>query len=175
MIEYIIIGGGILFGLIGFIIGIVLIARAYRESPSIAHYKRVVDILTLRKLWHKKSVPIPEDIITNTKTDHIKHYEDMRDKLTLRKKTELPGTKEEGSGLGLIGTIIGAFVVILIGISILPVITKQVQVVSNSVNSTENSQVANTVFGLVPVFFVIAIATAAIAIVAGALRSSGLV
>ena len=168
MIEYLIIGGGILFGLIGFIIGSILVARSYRESPSISHYKRIVDILTLRKLWSKKA--IPQDIITDKSKDHIKHYEDMRDKMTLRKKTELPGEGGGRSLLGIIPNLIGSFIAILIGFTLLPEIIKQVNSAQGSQNVISSM---TTVLGLVPVFFGMAIIGIAIATIVGALRSAG--
>jgi hypothetical protein len=183
--ELIIIAGGILFGLIGFIIGALLVRRAYKQSPSITHYKRVIDILTLRKL-HNKLYPMDGDIIydkkkSKTGEDHIEHYENMRDKLTIRKKKEFEVSNEGGgmfSGGGMIGNLIGGFIVIFIGVSLLPVVMQQTQTAINNSQSNMTSpsmQMTETMLKIVPVFFGIAILGVVIAIVAGALRTSGVV
>jgi hypothetical protein len=177
--ELIIIGGGILFGLIGFIIGAILVRRAYKASPSLMHYKRIVDILTLRKLHHKL---YSNDLIygnTKSKTgdDHIEHYESMRDKLTIRKKTvEEPLTEGLGlGGMGL-GNIIGGFIAILIGVTLLPTIAQQVGKASAQMNVTSPSiEMTTTMLKLVPVFFAIALLGIGIAIAYSTLRNTGLV
>jgi hypothetical protein len=171
MIEYIIIGGGILFGLIGFLIGTYLVMRSYRESPSIGHYKRIIDILTLRKLRKKGDIGAPNTYTDNTGDDHIKHYEKMRDKLTTRTKSK----KEEGFSLPIpLGTLIGGFITILIGVTLLPEIAKQVGVAQSNMNVT-GTESASAVLSMIPLFFGLAIVGVVIAVVAGALRSTGTV
>lgn len=172
--ELLIIAGGILFGLIGFIIGALLVRRAYKASPSLMHYKRIVDILTLRKLHGKL---YSNDLVSGapkskTGEDHIEHYESMRDKLTIRKK-EAAEPLSEGLGFGgiSISNIIGGFITILIGVSLLPTIAEQVgkatgQNVSNSMTS---------VLSIVPIFFAIAILCIGIAVAFSTLRNVGVV
>jgi hypothetical protein len=179
--ELILIGGGIIFSLIGFFIGILLIRRAYKQSPSILHYKNIIDILTLRKLHNKL---YGADYVKKLKTgqDHIEHYENIRDKLTVRKKKEIEVTNE-GSGSiiggGMLGNLIGGFIVIFIGISLIPVIMQQVGIAKNSTNqnnvTTPSTQLSDTMLNMIPLFFGLAMVGVAIAIIAGALRSSGVV
>jgi hypothetical protein len=177
--ELIIIGGGIVFGLIGFIIGALLVRRAYKASPSLMHYKRIVDILTLRKLHNKL---YSKDLVydkTKSKTgeDHIEHYESMRDKLTIRKK-EAAEPLVEGLGLGggMLGNIIGGFIAILIGVTLLPTIAEQVGKASLQMNATSPSiEMTTTVMKLVPVFFAIALLGIGIAVAFSTLRNVGMV
>lgn len=172
MIEYFIISGGILIALIGFIIGVVLVVRSYRESPSIIHYRRIIDILTLRKLW-KKNTPVVLDDLTNPSEDHIKHYEDMRDKLTTRKKTTLPEESEVEAGFGLFSRLIGGFIVILIGVALIPIISNQVNNVQRNV--TEIPESMTIILNFIPYFFALTILMIALGVVFNALRSSGMV
>ena len=175
--ELIIIGGGIAFGLIGFIIGTLLVRRAYKSSPSLEHYRKVIDILTLRKLHHRLYPTSEGDIVYDKKKlktgeDHIEHYEDMRDELTIRKKKEI---EIDTSGKGLrgisIGNIIGAFIAIFVGISILPIITQEV----GKVQMNSSSEWTGTLLNLVPGFFALAILGIGIAVLAGILRNSGMI
>lgn len=175
--ELIIIGGGILFGLIGFIVGALLIRRAYKQSPSILHYRRVIDILTLRKLHNKL---YSNDLVTGapkskTGEDHIEHYEDMRDKLTLRKKPQEVEISEGGSGiLGMLPNLIGGFIAILIGVALLGPITQQVGLASQQMNvSSPSTEMTTTMLKMVPAFFAIGLVGIAIAIVFSSLRNSG--
>jgi hypothetical protein len=171
MIEYFIIGGGFLIALIGFIIGFVFVIRSYRESPSIIHYKRIIDILTLRRLWKRNIAVLEGD---KKEEDPIKHYEDMRDKLTTRKKTTLPEEEIEEYGGGLLTRLIGGFIVILIGVALIPTIANQVGIAKQNVSaSASESMVA--ILNIIPYFFALTILMIAIAIVYGALRSSGMV
>lgn len=178
--ELIIIVGGIIFSLIGFFIGILLIRRAYKQSPSILHYKNIIDILTLRKL-HGKLYGVDYEKKLKTGKDHIEHYENMRDKLTVRKKPQEIEVTGEGSGLlGMLPNLIGGFITIFIGISLLPVIVQQVNIAQNTTMNQNNvttpsTQMTDTMLKILPVFFILAVLGAVIAIVAGALRGSGLV
>jgi len=177
--ELIIIGGGIVFGLIGFIIGALLVHRAYKASPSLMHYKKIIDILTLRKLHNKlySGDLVYDKTKSKTGEDHIGHYESMRDMLTIRKKTlEEPLTEGLGfGGIGL-GNIIGGFIAILIGVSLLPAIAEQVGQAQNQMNITSPSiEITTTMLKLVPVFFAIAILGIGIAVAFSTLRNIGMV
>lgn len=175
--ELYIVIGGIIFGLVGFLIGALLIHRAYKESPSINHYKKVIDILTLRKLHNRlySSELIVDKKKSKTGEDHIEHYEGMRDKLTLRKKPQevySGGDGDGGSILGILPSLIGGFITIVIGVSLLPAISQQINQASMNVTSP-SMEMTKTMLGIIPVFFVIAIVGIIIAVVSGALRSSG--
>jgi hypothetical protein len=171
MIEYFIIGGGILIALIGFIIGVVLVVRSYRESPSIIHYKRIIDILTLRRLWKRNIAVLEGD---KKEEDPIKHYEDMRDKLTVRKKTTLPEEEIEESGGGLFARLVGGFIVILVGVSLIPTMANQVNIAKQNVTAAGSESMV-AILNVIPYLFALTILMVAIMIVYGALRSSGMV
>ena len=98
---------------------------------------------------------------------NIDDYQEGRDKLTFRKKKEVASS----SG-GMLGNLIGGFVVILVGFTLLPEINKQVNIASNATNLMGAS---NTLLTIVPIFFAIAICGAAIAMVAGSLRNGGII
>ena len=77
---------------------------------------------------------------------------------------------------GMIAQLVGVFVAILIGVSLLPMITKQVKEATASANMTgTQAQWANTVTSLVPAFFALAIGGTAIAVAASALSNAGLI
>lgn len=72
----------------------------------------------------------------------------------------------------MIAQFIGLFVVILIGISLLPTITEQVKVAEASANLTAtNNQWATTILDMTPMLFVIAILGAGVAIAYSAFRT----
>lgn len=176
--ELIIIVGGIIFGLVGFIIGALLIRRAYKQSPSILHYRRVIDILTLRKLHNKlySNELIVDKKKSKTGEDHIEHYENIRDKLTLRKKPQ--EVEVTSGGVGMLGNLIGGFIAIFIGVALLGPIAQQVGEVSNQMNTnitSPSTEMATTMLKMIPVFFAIALLGIVISIVYSALRTSGTV
>lgn len=70
----------------------------------------------------------------------------------------------------MLGNIIGGFIVILVGTSLLPTVANQVAA-SQAGNVTG---AASTLIGLTTLFFALAIATSAIAIAAIGLRNSGM-
>jgi len=72
----------------------------------------------------------------------------------------------------MLGNIIGGFIVILVGTSLLPTIANQVKGAQDDGNVTG---AADTLIGLTTLFFALAIATAAIGIAAQGLRNSGLI
>ena len=88
---------------------------------------------------------------------------------------------------GMLGRLIGGFVAILIGLSILPTISKEIEIATNSVynesinttagalsNVTATSTIGYSVLKLVPGFFVLAILGIGIAIAYSALRDAGM-
>lgn len=101
----------------------------------------------------------------------IKHYEEIRDKLSVREAEEETGiTEEEYEGGFSLSSIIGGFISILVGFSLLPEITKQV----NIATSSNVTGAASTILGIVPVMFITAILGSAIAIFSKSFREMGL-
>ena len=72
----------------------------------------------------------------------------------------------------MLGQLVGGFIVIMIGISLLPVITNEVEQ-ANSVNNV-SSPITQTAIKFVPIFFALAIAIAAIGMVVIGLKNLGL-
>ena len=70
----------------------------------------------------------------------------------------------------MLGNLIGGFIVILVGTSLLPTVANQVAA-SQSGNVTG---AASTLIGLTTLFYALAISTSAIGIAAQGLRNSGL-
>lgn len=98
-------------------------------------------------------------LVTKARRKHkaIKHYEEIRDKLTIREAEEETGITEEEykgySGFNL-GNIISSFIAIVVGFSLFPIITEQIALASQSQNISESTiQILN----MAPIFFVIAI------------------
>ena len=99
--------------------------------------------------------------------------------------------KEKGMNKkGMIAQLVGAFVVILVGVSLIPIITKQVDVYSQSMNITGTGNITTsgffggnvtssswttTVLNFMPAAFGLAILVAALGMVASTLKSSGLI
>jgi len=76
---------------------------------------------------------------------------------------------------GMLANLIGAFVVILIGVSLIPIITDQVNKAAEQNPEFNNSATwGSTILKITPAFFAIAILGIGIAMVASALRSAGL-
>jgi len=72
----------------------------------------------------------------------------------------------------MLGNLIGGFIVILVGVSLLPTVANEVAAAQASDNVTGAS---STLVGLTTLFFALAIATAAIGVAAQGLRSGGLI
>ncbi len=98
------------------------------------------------------------------KPDSIKHYEDVRDKLTTREQEE-PQEEESGGGGGL-GNLIGGFIVVIIGVNLIPTMASQV-VAAQAGNVTG---AASTILGLTSTLFVLGITAAAVSMVVFAYR-----
>jgi len=78
----------------------------------------------------------------------------------------------------MLGNLIGGFIVIIVGVSLVPTVANQVALAQQA-NSTGGSEVnivgaASTVLGLTTLFFALGIASAGIAIAAQGLRAAGL-
>lgn len=101
-------------------------------------------------------------------TKGIDSYKRIRDKLTVREPE-----KESYSGGGFsIGNLIGGFVVLLVGASLLPTISEQVGVAQTESNITGAGE---TMIGLVTLFFALAVAMTAIGLAVSGLSRSGLI
>ena len=70
----------------------------------------------------------------------------------------------------MLGNLIGGFIVILVGVTLLPTVADQVSI-SQSGNVTG---AASTILGLTTLFFALGIASAGIAVAAQGLRAAGL-
>lgn len=84
---------------------------------------------------------------------------------------------------GMLGQLIGAFVVILVGVSMVPIISEQLNIAAQNMTASTNvsdglfgggGSSINTMLNFVPMFFVLAIALAAIMMVYNALSSAGI-
>ena len=70
----------------------------------------------------------------------------------------------------MLGNLIGGFIVIVVGVSLMPTVADEVYVARNG-NVTG---AASTILGLTPLFFALGIASAGISIAATGLRQAGL-
>lgn len=71
----------------------------------------------------------------------------------------------------MLGNLIGGFIVILVGVNLIPTVANQVVAAQNG-NVTG---AASSILGLTTLFFALAIMAAAIGIAVGGLRNAGLV
>ena len=71
-----------------------------------------------------------------------------------------------------LGRLISGFITILVGVTLLPTIASEVKGAQNSANVTG---AANTITGLITLFFALGIMSAGISIAVGGLRDAGLV
>jgi hypothetical protein len=72
----------------------------------------------------------------------------------------------------MLGNLIGGFVVVLVGVTLIPVIANQVKYATTTGNVTG---AAGTVLNLTTIFFALGIASAGIGLAVGGLRNAGLV
>ncbi len=70
----------------------------------------------------------------------------------------------------MLGNLIGGFIVIIVGVSLLPTVAQEVNVAQGG-NVTG---AASTILGLVPLFFALGIMSAGVAITAQGLRAAGM-
>lgn len=110
------------------------------------------------------------------KNKAIKHYEKIRDKLTLREPESEPEPESGDSGGFSISSLIGGFITVVIGVMLVPTIAEQVNIASTQINSTgyPNAGATLQIMKIVPVFFAIAILLVGIAVAYNALRRGGL-
>jgi len=71
----------------------------------------------------------------------------------------------------MLGRLISGFITILVGVTILPTVANEVKGAQNNANV---SGAANTVTGLVTLFFALGVMSAGISIAVGGLRDAGL-
>ncbi len=71
----------------------------------------------------------------------------------------------------MLGNLIGGFVVILIGVNLLPTVANEVAGAQNNGNVTGAT---DTIIGLTPLFFALGILSAGIALTAQGLRAAGM-
>lgn len=69
----------------------------------------------------------------------------------------------------MLGNLLGGFIIIIVGVNLLPTVADQVVVAQNG-NVTG---AASTIVGLVPLFFALGIMSAGVAITVGGLRNAG--
>ncbi len=104
------------------------------------------------------------------KSQSIQHYEDIRDKLTLREEEPDPEPEEEQEYQGgFLGNLIGGFITILIGFNLLPTIITEVENAGNVAGANA------AVLALVVPMFIITILVTGIGIVAQSFRKVGLI
>ncbi len=114
---------------------------------------------------------------------NIDDYQRGRDKLSgIEEEEEEP---EETSGGGIsIGNIVGGFIVLLVGFTMLPVITESISgACGNELNVTSvgnfaacgSSGAASTLLGILPIVFAIGLVLATIGMLASGLRNTGLI
>jgi len=123
--------------LLGFITAFIFFIRAFKSSRSILHYQNIRDALTLKK---KKKKP----------------KEDIK-----------PQDKEEKPIGGIIGSIMGLFVTLLVGVSLIGPISEQVNIALKEVESEGNS-LQILMLQALPAFFII---TILIVVITGILNS----
>jgi hypothetical protein len=114
-------------------------------------------ILILRSKW-------------NIRRKNIDDYQDGRDKLTYRKK-KIVVEEESSDGISL-GSLVGAFITILVGVSMLGTIKDEI---SLAINSTSELAASSTILQLVPIIFALAIGMVAIGMVVSSLKDSGMI
>jgi len=114
---------------------------------------------------------------------NIDDYQKGRDKLTFRKKKEVKVESSSGGGFGF-GNLISGFIIILVGISLLPIVAEEVGSVCSeqlNVTSAANTMLCSSsgepsgLIGLVVIFFALAIVATAIGMSVSGLRDAGMV
>jgi len=71
----------------------------------------------------------------------------------------------------MLGNLIGGFIIILVGVSLMPTVANEVKAAQDNGNVTGAT---NTIVGLVPLFFALGIMSAGVAITAQGLRAAGM-
>ena len=70
----------------------------------------------------------------------------------------------------MLGNLIGGFIIIIVGVSLLPTVAQEV----DKATSGNVTGAAATILGLVPLFFALGIMSAGVAITAQGLRAAGM-
>lgn len=71
----------------------------------------------------------------------------------------------------MLGNLIGGFIIIIVGVSLMPTVANEVQGAKDNGNITGAT---STIVGLVPLFFALGIMSAGVAITAQGLRAAGM-
>ena len=71
----------------------------------------------------------------------------------------------------MLGNLLGGFIIIIVGVNLLPTVANQVVAAQNG-NVTG---AASTILGLTPLFFALGIMSAGVALVSGGLRNAGMI
>ena len=70
----------------------------------------------------------------------------------------------------MLGNLIGGFIVIIVGVSLMPTVANEVA----GAQAGNVTGAASTILGLVPLFFALGIMSAGVAITVGGLRNAGI-
>lgn len=108
----------------------------------------------------------------------IKHYEEIRDKLSVREAEEQTGITEnefnEYGGFNL-GSIVSGFVALIVGVSLLGPVSQAVNEAQTQMNASGNlTTSAQTLLQITPGFFAVGVVLVGVSIAYRALRGSGL-
>jgi hypothetical protein len=71
----------------------------------------------------------------------------------------------------MLGNLLGGFIVILIGVQLLPIVAQQVQLAKDNISSTT----VDNLLDLITIFYTLGIVTSAISLTVSGLRQSGLI
>jgi len=71
----------------------------------------------------------------------------------------------------MLGNLLGGFIIIIVGVNLLPTVANQVV----SAQAGNVTGAASTILGLTPLFFSLGIMSAGVALVAGGLRNAGMI
>jgi hypothetical protein len=98
----------------------------------------------------------------------VVHYERIRDKLLFRKPKPQVESEPLDDG-NILGRLVGGFVVILVGLNLLPAIGNQVKTAQSSL-----SPVGNQLLDMVTIFYTLGICAAGLILVRAAFRKGGI-
>lgn len=150
MIIYFVAGGIVILGIVVFLFFFI---RGKLQSAAIRHYEKMRDRITIEQIEHSGK---------EKKKSEEKIQEDYSD-------DDSPGF----SGPGLLSSLIGGFVAIFVGVSLIGPITEQVKSVSTNSNLSDASTFAPQVLEMVPTFFIIGLVMVVLITVWSALRNVG--
>ena len=104
----------------------------------------------------------------------VKHYEKIRDELTTREDEEEIITEDDTQiKSGPLANLIGGFIVILVGINLIPTVADATNEVSMIANVT--GTVPTSILSLTTIFFALGIMSAGIILAMGGLRNAGMI